>query len=155
MLDNHHTFRQLRLLAISVFALIVLVIFLVSLIRSYTTGQGVLSGLLRHKNAVAAAQIDPSSTTLGFGKLSGAKTLSLTLKNSGTSTLVVESADPSCACITTELPKPIPIGGSGQLKVTLDPTHADQKGQQSYILTIHSNASRKPLLDIIVSAKIQ
>ncbi|HET8827983.1 MAG TPA: DUF1573 domain-containing protein [Pelobium sp.] len=75
-----------------------------------------------------------------FGKIKQGESVSYNFKfeNVGKSPLIIKEATATCGCTVPEFPKePIPVGGSGQIKVTFN--SEGKEGLQDKVVTILAN----------------
>jgi hypothetical protein len=89
-----------------------------------------------------------------FGKVAEGEKVSHVFKfdNAGTAGLVIASALTTCGCTVPEYDtKPIPPGGSGNLKVVFDTS--GKEGMQTKTITVKSNAV-KPVVILKITAEV-
>ncbi len=95
---------------------------------------------------VKNAQIKVNEETHEFGKIeqNTIQTTTFIIGNTGTDTLEVFSANPSCGC-TASFPgkKRIPPGDTSQLKISFDP-HNKAEGDMTKTITVVSNSKADP-----------
>lgn len=75
-----------------------------------------------------------------FGKIKQGESVSYNFKfeNTGKSPLIIKEATATCGCTVPEFPKePIPVGGSGEIKVTFN--SEGKEGMQDKVVTIIAN----------------
>lgn len=93
------------------------------------------------------AEISVNELTYNFGtiaEIDGSAEHVFTLKNTGTSPLVITRITASCGCAQPEWSKePIAAGGSGEVKVVFDPQ--GRPGPFHKTISIYSNANKSPL----------
>lgn len=109
---------------------------------------GILAGFFspadsaKPKNAI----ITVNEETHEFGKIeqNTVQTAMFIIGNTGTDTLEVFSANPSCGC-TASFPgkKRIPPGDTSQLRITFDP-HNKAEGDMTKTITVVSNSAKDP-----------
>jgi hypothetical protein len=83
------------------------------------------------------------STSYSFGKVKQGERVNLVLHfiNAGKESLIIREANTACGCDVAEAPRePIPPGGSGTVKYTLDTT--SRMGMQSKTITITYNTDQ-------------
>ena len=92
------------------------------------------------------AQIKVNEEVHEFGKIeqNTIQTTTFVIGNTGTDTLEVFSANPSCGC-TASFPgkKRIPPGDTSQLKISFDP-HNKAEGDMTKTITVVSNSKNEP-----------
>ncbi len=111
-----------------------------------------------HKGAIsneALTQIEWESTQKDFGNIAEGQQLEVTFafKNVGNSNLVIKSVRPSCGCTAATPPeKPIPPGGTGEIKATFD--SKGRKGANHKDLYVEANTAgdkiHRLLFDVFV-----
>lgn len=128
------------------FAAFVLLAGLLTLeMTSDTVGmRSAFAGLFVPQDTVKGPKIEFNEETHDFGKIeqNTNATTTFIIKNIGTDTLVITSANPSCGCTATFIDpnkKKLAPGQSADLKVTFD-AHNKAPGPMTKIVTVVSNA---------------
>jgi len=79
-----------------------------------------------------------------FGQIRDGDIVSHTFRftNSGEAPLIISKATAACGCTVPQWPKqPIPVGGSGEIKVQFD--SSNKPGMQNKVVTITANTESK------------
>tara|TARA_Y100000768_G_scaffold202350_1_gene152154 strand:+ start:1990 stop:2457 length:468 start_codon:yes stop_codon:yes gene_type:complete len=79
-----------------------------------------------------------------FGDINDGDIVSHTFKftNSGEAPLIISKATAACGCTVPQWPRqPIPVGGSGEIKVQFD--SSNKPGMQNKVVTITANTESK------------
>lgn len=86
----------------------------------------------------AQIQFEEESVDLGIVKEGEKGEHIYKFTNVGKQPLIIQNAKGSCGCTVPEFPRePIPVGGSGQIRVTFD--SKGRKGNQEKIVTVTAN----------------
>ncbi|MDY7395530.1 DUF1573 domain-containing protein [Aureibaculum sp. 2210JD6-5] len=96
-----------------------------------------------YKMTEGASEITFSKTEYDFGTINEGDVVETTFdfKNTGKSALIISNATSTCGCTVPDYPKePIPVGGTGSIKVKFD--SSGKPNQQNKVVTLTTNTSK-------------
>ena len=103
--------------------------------------------------AIAAPSIKVEPPNIDFGTMKQQETQSteIIITNQGDVPLQIREIEASCGCTTTQLVDPVLAPGTTtRLEITFN--SKKYSGQQTNVISIHSNDPRQPLFEVMVSA---
>ena len=104
-----------------------------------------------------AAFPEPDETTFDFGVVAAGTVLEqdYIIRNTGKSPLVMYAVDADkSGAVCTGLEKPIPVGGEARLHVRYD-TKGQPAGENLLIITLTTNAPRRPLVNLFFAGAVK
>lgn len=104
-----------------------------------------------------AAFPEPDETTVDFGVVAAGTLVQqdYLIRNTGKSPLVLHAVDADHAgAICTGLEQPVPAGGEARLHVRYD-TSGEPAGENLLIITLTTNAPRRPLVNLFLAGAIR
>jgi hypothetical protein len=105
----------------------------------------------------AAPKIEADKTTIDCGTITEGKTdkinAAFTIRNTGDTPLKIENVRPGCGCTVVKFDTLVPMGKSSIIQSTVNIANF-HSGPISKYITVSSNASNKPSLQLTITAKI-